>query len=401
MKRYISSFVLTLIVIGSIGTYYGTQAASLANLPGYEFKTIEGNEKELKPVILRGFANKDSISEPIIFEGNQLTYEREKSLVEQFSGEDEVEKRLKKYKSFIRGKHDLDSFYEDEDFLAYASLTNKYRNNKNVTTFEISLLEKETKKESSFELDVSEQGEKEYLRILDVQMIDSKLQVVVNNQVESQDSNEEIHVYTLDLANKKVINDKVILSELTSNAMDNVVQIHYPTASNTIGESHVFLYSLVKGTYSESDEFVPKETTLYKYDFETGKEETITLPKKDLIPDEEIFYTSNNIYFYEVSDQQIHLITFSLSNQTIIDEFSFDLLYDDFLFSIKNERMYLLGFNEHESQFDTYKPLQLLIADLKTGKTLYKGESMITSSKQQSKMNHGLSIHDLQVYEIN
>lgn len=402
MKRYISSFVLILVLIGSIGTYYVTRAATVANLPRYAFKTIEGNEKELKPVILEGTYNKDSIYEPFTFEGNQLIYKRENSYVENLNGYDvEIEKLLKEYKPFMRGKHDRDSLYEDGDFLAYVSVTNNYQNNgENYAIFETSLLEKVNKEELSFEMDVPEQEKIGYSRILDVQMINSKLQVVAFNQIESQDTIEEIHVYTVDLANKKVINDEVILSEVTN---DISLEINYPTNTKTSGESHVFLYLAAKGSYSESGKFMPKETTLYKYDFETGKKDTITLPKKDLNLDEEIFYNSSNVYFHEVRDHRVHMTTFNLSNQTILGEKSFDLVNDNdhFQIIIKNDRVYILPENDYDLQNRANKPESLLIADLETGNTLYKGESIIKSAKEKNVKINGLNIHGIQVNEIN
>ena len=400
MKRYISSFVLILILIGSIGTYYGTQAIAVANLPKYEFKTIEGNEKELKPVILEGAYDIEGIYEPLTFEGNRLTYKREKSYVENLNGYYvEIEKLLKKYKPFLRGKHDPDSLYEDEDFLAYASATNKYRNERNVATFQIALLEKKNKEELAFEFKVPEQEKIGFSRILDVQLIDSKLQVVAYNQIESEDLIEEIHVYSVDLAKKKVTNDEVIVSESTK---DISVEIRYPTNTKTIGESHVFIYSVAKGAYSESGEFVPKETSLYKYDFETGKEANINVPKKFVNFDNEIFYDTNNVYFYEVIDHHVHMTTFNLSSQSVISEKKFDLVSDDndnFRLLIKNERVYILAVNNFE--IEKRMPVILLIADLKTGKTLYKGESIIKSSTQQNVKNQGLDIHDFQVHESN
>ncbi|MEC2055822.1 hypothetical protein I6J18_03280 [Peribacillus psychrosaccharolyticus] len=401
MKRYISSIVLILILIGSIGTYYGTQAASVANLPRYEFKTIEGNEKELKPVILDGVYKKDGLYEPLTFEGNQLTYKRENSYVENLNGYYvEIEKLLKKYKPFMRGKHDREALYEDGDFLAYASVTNHYRNEKYSATFEVSLLEKKNKEEFSFELDVPEQEKISYSRILDVQLIDSKLQVVANNQIDSQDQIEEIHVYVIDLANNKVINDELILSETTN---DISLEIEYPYNTKTIGESHVFLYSVAKGHYSESGEFVPKETVLNKYDFETGKVETITVPKKFVNVDNDIFYDTNNIYFYEVRDHRVHMTTFDLSSQTILGEKSFDLVNDNnnFQFLIKNERVYILAENDYHHETKANNSVSILIADLETGNTLYKGETKVKSKNEKSVENDGLSIHDLQVNEIN
>ena len=50
MKRYISSVLMVVIILLSIGTYYVNVASYASNLPEFTFKTVEGDEEELKSV---------------------------------------------------------------------------------------------------------------------------------------------------------------------------------------------------------------------------------------------------------------------------------------------------------------------------------------------------------------
>ncbi|MDQ7862216.1 hypothetical protein RCO48_18060 [Peribacillus frigoritolerans] len=51
MKRYLCSIIIGMVVILSIGTYY-VKFSSASSLPKYTFKTMEGSDKELDPVII-------------------------------------------------------------------------------------------------------------------------------------------------------------------------------------------------------------------------------------------------------------------------------------------------------------------------------------------------------------
>ncbi|MBR8643975.1 hypothetical protein KEH51_02170 [[Brevibacterium] frigoritolerans] len=123
MKRYLCSIIIGMVVILSIGTYYVKVASSASSLPKYTFKTLEGSDKELDPVIINATLQKGSnFYEPLTIESNTTTYASERSYLENLTGRQnqQIETLVKEHRSFMRGKDSISSIYEDDDFLAYA-----------------------------------------------------------------------------------------------------------------------------------------------------------------------------------------------------------------------------------------------------------------------------------------
>jgi hypothetical protein len=103
-----------------------------------------------------------------------------------------------------------------------------------------------------------------------------------------------------------------------------------------------------------------------------------------------------NLYVVEMKSGKYRIKTFDLSSQTLTNDTELDLAVNkkEHFSAIKNGRVYFLLGNEVDQGSLTYKPVQLLIADLKTGKTLYKGETVINKKNSKS---FGLFINDLEV----
>lgn len=118
MKRYICSIIIGMVVILSIGTYYVKVASSASGLPKYNFKTLEGSDKELDPVIIHGSLEVNPIYEPLTIESNQSIYASERSYFENLSGirDFQIERLIKEHRSFMRGRDSINSLYEDDDF---------------------------------------------------------------------------------------------------------------------------------------------------------------------------------------------------------------------------------------------------------------------------------------------
>ena len=80
--------------------------------------------------------------------------------------------------------------------------------------------------------------------------------------------------------------------------------------------------------------------------------------------------------------------TFDLSSQTLTNDTELDIAVnkkEQYFAAFKNGRVYFLLGNEVDQEgVLTSKPAQLLIADLKTGKTLYKGETVINKKNSKS-----------------
>ncbi|MDQ7862213.1 hypothetical protein RCO48_18045 [Peribacillus frigoritolerans] len=95
--------------------------------------------------------------------------------------------------------------------------------------------------------------------------------------------------------------------------------------------------------------------------------------------------TEKNLYVIEMKSDNYRIKTFDLSSQTLTNDTKLDLAVNkkEHFAAIKNGRVYFLLGNEVDQGSLTYKPVQLLIADLKTGKTLYKGETVMHKKEQQ------------------
>ena len=122
MKRYMSSILLVCVSIIIIGAYYGKMMVSANNFPEYSIKTLEGREGEIKDVTLSGFVEKDGRTNGVKITSNETLYQSEQSYLQRLTGNNDpkIEKLKKEHRSFMRGKGNIYSFYQDSDFIAYA-----------------------------------------------------------------------------------------------------------------------------------------------------------------------------------------------------------------------------------------------------------------------------------------
>lgn len=405
MKRYICSIIIGMVVILSIGTYYVKVASSASGLPKYNFKTLEGSDKELDPVIIHGSLEVNPRYEPLTIESNQSIYASERSYFENLSGiqDFQIERLIKEHRSFMRGRDSINSLYEDDDFLAYASVNEDFtKNGKMEAEFDIGLLEKKGEDETSFKIELPDQERIMNVVVRDVQLVHSKLQVLTMNDVNSNDEKQtiEVHLYTIDLANKKVLSDKTLLSETFTDP--NQVDLEMPTDIAPSQPNNMVLISLIKGVNHE-DGFKEKlkESKLLSYNYDTEKLETVKLPKKEsLSPDVARggYADGKKLYIVDTKSDKYHIKTFDLSSQKITNDMELDLTVNkreqDFA-AFKNGRVYfLLGSGRDQEGVLTSKPAQLLITDYKTGKTLYKGETV--TNKKNGK-NYGFNIESMEV----
>ena len=198
---------MVVVILLSIGTYYVQVTSYASDLPEITFKTVEGNEKELNSIILNGYYEEGNVSEPFSIDSNRTTYQREMSYFDHIVGHNmpNYERLVKEYRSFMRGKEYVESYYEDKDNLTFVTTDIDYDNRKYASNFNIDILEKKSKEEKTFEIDVPDQEKYENIAIRDVQFVQSKLQVITHNDVISNDEKDldEIHLYTIDLADRK------------------------------------------------------------------------------------------------------------------------------------------------------------------------------------------------------
>ncbi|MBT2647332.1 hypothetical protein J7E52_11445 [Bacillus sp. ISL-34] len=405
MKRYLCSIIIGMVVILSIGTYYVKVASSASSLPKYTFKTLEGSDKELDPVIINASLDNGPFYESLTFESNTTTYDSERSYLENLNGrqDHQIERLVKEHRSFMRGKDSISSLYEDDDFLAYAWVNSDITNNgKMEAEFDIGLLEKKDEEETSFQIELPNQERIMNADVRDVQLVHSKLQVLTMNDVNVniEKQTKEVHLYTIDVANKRVLSDKTLVSETFT--YPNQVDFEMPIEVAPSQPNDMVLISLIKGVNHEDGfEEKLKESKLLSYNYETEKLETVKKESLSLDMVGSGYVDGKNLYLIDKKSDNYRIKMFDLSSQTLTDDMELDLAVnkkEQNFAAIKNGRVYFLLGNE-VGQMDnlTYKPAKLLIADIKTGKTLYKGETVMQAINKKNGKKFGFIIGELDV----
>ncbi|MGE6377907.1 hypothetical protein [Peribacillus muralis] len=404
MKRYLCSSIICLVVLLSIGTYYVKVASSASSLPTYTFKTSEGSVKELDPVIVQATLEHRNFYDPLTIESNQTKYERDRPFWSD-RNDVQIERLVKEHRSFMRGKDLIDSFYEDDDFLAYASLNREYtQSGKMKAELDIGVLEKKGKDETSFRIDLPHQERIMNTEVRDVQLINSKLQVFTMIDVYSNDDKQtkEIHLYTIDLANEKVVSDKTLVSETFT--YPNQVEFEMPVNTSPSKPNNMILFSIMKGVNHEEGDYEEKlkESKLLSYQYDTEKLSTIKGAKKESLNLDiarSSYTDGKNLYAIAFKSGKYQMKTFDISSGALTNDIQLDLAVgkeEANCVAIKNGRVYfLIGSGMGENL--TYKPAHLLIADLKTGKTLYKGETVMHAAEKKNEQKTGFSISNLEV----
>ncbi|MED3993144.1 hypothetical protein P4647_00260 [Peribacillus frigoritolerans] len=393
MKRYLCSIIIGMVVILSIGTYYVKVASSASSLPKYTFKTLEGSDKELDPVIINAsLQNGSNFYEPLTIESNTTKYASERSYLENLTGRQDhlIERLVKEHRSFMRGKDSISSLYEDDDFLAYARVNSEYTKSGNMEAkLDIGLLEKKYEEETSFQIELPNQGRIMNADVRDVQLVHSKLQVLTMNDVNSNNEKQtkEVHLYTIDVANKKVLSDKTLVSETFTDPNQVGVGFEMPIDIAPSQPNNIVFILVNKGVNQE-DGFKEKlkESKLLSYNYETEKLETVKKGSLSLDMARSGYADGKNLYAVEMKSGKYRVKTFELGSQTLTSDTELDIAAnkeEQYTAAFKNGRVYFL-LNGMNQEGKSNKPAKLLIADLKTGKTLYKGETVINKKNSKS-----------------
>ncbi len=402
MKRYITSIILVCMSIVIIGTYYGKKMVSANDFPNYSIKTLEGHESEIKNVRLKGTVEKDDISSNVTITSNETIYQSQQSFMDRLTGNNEpkIAELKKKHRSFMRGKQNIYSFYQDEDFIAYAEAVYKFES-ANKFMFNIGLLDLASNKEISFEHAIP--GETSNgLHVLDVQLIHSKLKVVTKNYLYINDEEQsEVHLYTFDLANQKLLNDEVIITPEQMKMGYDVID----TMENTPLQPRKSIVFIKRSDASSQSGALVNNTekpVIFEYVYEKNQLETIQLPETlaNRVVTSQNYLFGDKLYIINQDAKGMHVTTFDIRNQSITNDETFLIHNSDwagaFPLVIKNDRVYVLGTSDFEINKTANLRPQLFIAELNTGKILYKGE-VIPKNPDQKYNTKPFVLHSLEI----
>ncbi|MBT2757994.1 hypothetical protein J7E71_19165 [Mesobacillus foraminis] len=396
MRRYISLIVMVIAIVLCIGTFYIKSAASAG--PEFIIKKQSGDEKEAKSVIVDGTYQKGSLVDNVSISSQGSEYQSDGSIAERIDqllmNNPGIEQLQKNYREFMRGKNGANSFYEDRDFLLYANTVHQFSSIEGLDfEFQVSILDKQSENETSFKLQVPDSTRYSHIIVEDVQMIGSRVKVVTRNgKASHQDSDmntEELHVYSIDLAHKKVTGEKTVLGVENQNKDVYTDFLKIEETDHTHSSKFVFFQKVtnkhvLKEDGSYSIDMTNKE--LFMFDLESNKGKTIVLPKgllesvhMNLLP----FYDSNMLYFPLQTKGRLEIASYDIAKEKVVNRVKLDQNNTDTVnlyMKIKDGKVYVL-----EKVGQDEQPASIVISNLETGKSLYKG--VITIKDGGIKMN--------------
>jgi hypothetical protein len=377
MKRYIISILLLSIIVLSIGAFYIQSAAS--GSPQFSLKKQTGSQKEADQVNIHGSYQNNNFIDNVTITTNGSEYNKEMGLIdktEKLLSDNDGHKDLdKKYRSFMRGKTGMNSFYEDEDSLIFGDVEYHFGEMTNDFAFNLSMLAKESETEKNFKIDIPNKEKYSFISVEDIQLIGNKLKILTRNADYDSDDT-EVHLYTINLADKEVEEDKIVVS--TENGKENLftdLQLLNQTNNRQPSQIAFFFKETSKqfedeeSTYSE-----PLSAEVIMIDLEIGKEIKVDVPKElQMEPHILPYYDSEFLYFTQPDEKGLKLVTYSHKEGRIVNAIETGLAESaGFQFAIKNGKAYIVTTPERIGQKPSSAP-SLKIFEIKTGNELYQG----------------------------
>ncbi|MBL5767418.1 hypothetical protein B5V88_05865 [Heyndrickxia sporothermodurans] len=392
MKRYISSIVIIAIMFCTIGAFYIYTAAA-NSLPEVKIVKVSGNDDELKNVVISGNYHIGNTNENFEATKKGTTYFSERSIFERLDLEKGKLLELRKnYRNFMRGKHDLDSIYEDNELLIYTELNPRY----NKYSLDFSILNKKNKKKNSFKVEIPNYKEFTEVYFHDVQRVGNELKVITeNNRRSDQDKNKiELHVYTIDYEQKKIMKDDIIASKFMGNEHTGYQYVTIYSTDPTITNKYFAIQDNDVKVQEHQDGGIDEQivkSEIVTYNYEKEKIEKIKVPKQyydaQIVNDKD-----GTIYFILTNEKDVIVSKVNIDKHSVekIRKISLPEMGGNQhqVIKINNGKIYILTSKADANDKNTF-----FVMDIRSGQNLYQGK--ITQSKQ--KKNSNIELFDFEI----
>ncbi|MDF2646397.1 MAG: hypothetical protein K0Q73_2202 [Paenibacillus sp.] len=215
MKRY---WILALLIPFTallISIYYVTVSGN--HKPDYYLKTLAGQEQEGSHIAIQGQYENGPIT--IQTKGSDYLSKQQsywQKLDSSYYYIEELGELLREHRSFMRGKRNVNAFFEDEKVIGYAGSETDFDLEKGQSDIlDIALYDKGKKKKSADFRVQLKKNKNEFISITDVQVKEQTMKVLVAYQHRTETTprqykDTEYHMYTLDLDKRSVVDHQLI-----------------------------------------------------------------------------------------------------------------------------------------------------------------------------------------------
>ncbi len=404
MKKYWKSTAIIAVIVLSMGIFYINSALSAEQYPQFIIQKQSGDAKEIEGLVLEGFyqeplsMNYVSTNLKITKDGSNYS---NNSFLNQIIGEypTMIEELQEEYRSFMRAKKpDVKLFFENSQFLAYADVKYKVNSIKSSDfTFDISVLDKKDDKVNSFMIKVPKSEEMDHVFVEDVQLVNNELNLITQNMLRSNNHYyNEKHIYTVDIAKQEISSHEPIVQfpkeEGGTNFSAELIE------ANPVQANEGLIFQITERKMIDEREPTRLEEVNQKiifYNLATKEKEEVKMPGDLSFKENEIsFLDGSVIYLTKVDDENLIVTPFTIDDNQVGQPFSIQLPVDKNqeqtpIIRVKDGKFYatVTGMNPKADA-------SVIVADIKTGKTLYKGKLAIKDPAEEK--GH----FDLRIYEM-
>lgn len=407
MRKYWKTLALIGFLLVVLILFYVRAGSYTDRLPQFTFHKLEGDEAAVEPFIIRGAANYTML-ETEFFEvkNDGTTYMRDEPFFKKlgsygFYSDVKEEERVKQYRSFMRGKWEMEAYFdEDDEILAYAAADDNLFSF-STNEFSIDVLEKQTGERTTFQLPIPEHDAYWYLDVMGVKVIDDQMYLFVEASGDSEDGGKEenfIHQYTIDLKSEQMTEEQQIAAVTSENDENGYEELRI--LFNEGGDDLSFLVVHDKTSYGvndmdplETDEQSMEEShstieSIQLHHMTKGKQKSISTKALEGYP---IAWMDGHVYLAEFSKEQLKMIDYDVEQEKVTASEDIDMKSDiplagdelEYQGEVVNGKWYITNFQDGMSLANA------AVIDLKGLQADYLGELEMTISdndEQRAKM---------------
>lgn len=338
MKKYMNLFILSIFIVIMVGYFYIENSKTSNLFPNFKIEKISGNDDAIKDMIITGELHYNYYG----FDSFRITPEETKyfrdepflTRVNRYYKQINVESLQKEYRNFMRGKDEfIGSFYETDDVLVYGSTT--YDSwSIDSEKFDIALLDKQTNDIISFQVPIPNRNEYWYIDTREIYLTENELLLITVNHIgTANDEIGEVHIYTFDIKEKKLLNDEIIEEiqyENIGHGNKNVDVLLDEKNEEVLVYKSVVQYT--EDPHSLND--TAKIENVVKYNLKTKEKEFVHEELDQGIP---IALIDDKLYLAQNQERKLKLTQYDLEKDKVMDQLEIDILNVDFSIEELNE----------------------------------------------------------------
>ncbi|MFC9541530.1 hypothetical protein ACFTQ7_16870 [Lysinibacillus sp. NPDC056959] len=386
MKKYWKTILISLIIVTTIGSYYIQQA--MANNVSLKIETTNGDKGEIDNLIIHaGYQSVD------IYRSLDISKDGSANQSESFIGELKeryypgmFQKYIQEHRKFMRGKEaNPGQYFEDENRLIYTAFSNKEGRGDSFT-LQIDILDKNTNKSSSFEINMPDHVRYDWINESDVYVENGKIKILATSNLNNE---EELHLYTVD-ENKKELEQDSILAKIESEELSRA-SIYIFNDYNKVQNENYILYMVEKYKYLEDGERKTISSQMYLYNYLNNEEKEWTIPAELKPYKHSIILQEKDIFIPVRSTNGLVLNRYNIEKNQWEEPINFNYpsitnAKEKPSLQITDGKLYLVDRVSDGHLF--------LIGDLRTGESLYEGK-IIIENKEKLDADYSLYIEQI------